>query len=317
MKAIVCTKYGSPEVLKLKEIAKPIPKNNEVLIKINATAVTASDCIIRGFNLPGSLNFPIKQIKGFMMKLVLGFKKPRNPVLGIVLSGKIESIGKDIKQFKKGDLVYGMTGFGFGAYAEYKCMIEKESSKGCLAIKPSVLSHEEAAAISYGGTLAMHFMGSEKIKNGQKVLIYGASGSIGTTAIQLAKCYGAEVTGVCSTKNFELVMSLGADIVIDYTKENSISKLETYDFVFDAVGENKSSELKNQCRKALNQNGKYISVDNGLLKYQSKYLIQLNKFIEAGKIKAVIDSQYPLDKIADAHRYVDKGHKKGSVIITL
>jgi len=259
----------------------------------------------------------MKQMKEFMMRLVVGFTKPRNPIIGLVLSGDIESVGKDVKQFKQGDQVYGMTGFGFGAYAEYKCMAEKESTRGCLAIKPSNMSHEEAAAISYGGILATHFMKSGNIQSGQRVLIYGASGAIGTTAVQLAKCHGAEVTGVCSTENLELVKSLGADIVIDYKKEDSNNRLETYDFVFDAVGEDKSSELKVQCRKALGQDGKYASVDDSLLKYRSEYLIQLKEFIEAGKVKAVIDSRYPLEQIAEAHRYVDKGHKKGNVVITV
>jgi len=317
MKGIICAKYGPPEVLQLKEVEKPIPKNNEVLIKIHATCVTASDCIIRGFNMPGKLRFPKKQIMELMMKFYVGFKKPRKPILGLVLSGEIESAGKDIKQFKIGDQVYGFTGFSFGAYAEYKCQLEKESTRGCLAIKPSNMSYEEAAAISYGGILATHFMKKGNIKSGQKVIIYGASGSIGTAAVQLAKCYGAEVTGVCSSINFELVKSLGADKVIDYTKEDSKKLLETYDFVFDAVGENKSSELKMQCRKALTKNGVYASVDDGTLKLHSDNLVQLREFIEAGQIKATIDSSYPIEQIVEAHRYVDKGHKKGSVVITL
>jgi NADPH:quinone reductase-like Zn-dependent oxidoreductase len=317
MKAIICTKYGPPEVLQLKEVEKPIPKNNEVLIKIKATAVTASDCIIRGFKMPGKLGFPKKQIMELMMRLVVGIAKPRNPIIGLVLSGDIEAVGKDIKQFEKGDQVYGFTGYSFGAYAEYKCMSEKESTRGCLTTKPSNMSHEEAAAISYGGILATHFMKSGNIQNGQKVLIYGASGAIGTTAVQLAKCYGAEVTGVCSSKNIELVKSLGADKVIDYTKKNSKSRLETYDFIFDAVGENKSSELKEQCRKALNHNGKYVSVDDENPKLHAEYLVQLKEFIEAGNVKAVIDRSYPLEQIAEAHGYVDKGHKKGNVVITL
>jgi NADPH:quinone reductase-like Zn-dependent oxidoreductase len=242
MRAILCTKYGPPEVLQLHEVDKPIPKNNEVLIKIHATAVTASDCIIRGFKMPGDHRFPKKQIMEFMMRFYLGFRKPKNPIIGLVLSGEIESIGEDIQKFKKGNQVYGFTGYSFGAYAEYKCMSEKDSTLGSMAIKPANMSHEEAASVVYGGVLAMHFMSMEDIQSGQKVLIYGASGAIGTIAVQLAKYYGAEVTGVCSTANIELVRSLGADKVIDYTKEDSISKLELYDFILDAVGENKSSE---------------------------------------------------------------------------
>ncbi len=315
MKAIVCAKYGPPEVLQLKEVKKPSPKNNEVLIRIYATAVTASDCIIRGFKMPGKLGFPKKQIMELMMRLVVGFKKPRNPIIGLILSGDIESVGKDIKQFKKGDQVYGFTGFGFGAYAEYKCMNEKDSKQGCLAIMPDNISHEEGAAVAYGGIIAIHFMKNANIQSGQKVLIYGASGAIGTAAVQFAKYFGAEVTGVCSTSNIELVKSLGADKVIDYTKEDSVNKLELYDFVLDAVGENKSSKLKVQCKKALSQNGKYVSVDNSGLKLRSEYLIQLKELIEARHFKAVIDSSYPLEQIVEAHRYVDKGHKKGNVVI--
>ena len=317
MKAIICTKYGPPEVLQLKEVEKPIPKDNEVLIKIHATAVTASDCIVRGFKMPGRQRFPKKQIMELMMRLSIGFTKPRNPILGLVLSGDIESVGKDIKRFKKGDQVYGVTGYSFGAYAEYVCMSEEESKRGCLAMKPTTMSHEEAASVSYGGILATHFMKNWNIQSGQKVLIYGASGAIGTTAVQLAKYFGAEVTGVCSTSNIELVKSLGADKVIDYTKDDSINKLELYDYILDAVGENKSSKLKIQCKKALSQNGEYSSVDDELLKLRSEYLIQLKEMIEAGRVKTVIDKSYPLEQIVEAHRYVDKGHKKGNVVITV
>jgi len=317
MKAVVCTKYGPPEVLQLSEVKKPVPGDSEVLIKINATAVTASDCIIRSFTMPGKLSFPRKQITEIMMKAYIGFSKPRNPVLGLVLLGDIESVGKKIQRFKKGDQVYGFTGYGFGTYAEYKCMTEKDSTRGCLAIKPANMSHEEAAAITYGGVMAMHFMKSGNIQSGQKVLVYGASGAIGTTAVQLAKCYGAHVTGVCSSVNSDLVKSLGADEVIDYTKQDSVKRLETYNFVLDAVGESKSSELKVQCRKALSHNGQYTSVDDGALKLKSEYLIQLKKFVEAGDVRAVIDRQYPLEQIVEAHRYVDKGHKKGNVVLAV
>ncbi len=317
MKAIVCKKYGPPEVLQLQEVEKPVPKDNEVLIKIHATAVTASDCIVRSFNMPGKLRFPKKQIMKLMMGMAIGFTKPKNPIIGLIVSGEIESVGKEIKRFKKGDQVYGFTGNSFGAYAEYRCLSEKDSTKGCLAMKPTNMSHEEAASVTYGGILATHFMKKGNIQSGQKVLIYGASGAIGTTAVQLAKYYGAEVTGVCSTSNFELVKSLGADKVIDYTKEDSIDKLELYDFILDAVGEKKSSKLKIQCKKALNQDGKYTSVDDGLVKLRSEYLISLKEIIEAGHFKTVIDKSYPLEQMVEAHRYVDKGHKKGNVVITV
>ncbi len=309
MKATVCTKYGPPEVLKLKEVEKPTPKNNEVLIKISATAVTASDCIIRSSKLPVNLWLP--------MRLMIGFIKPRKSIIGLVLAGEIESVGKDVKRFRKGEQVYGFTGFGLGAYAEYTCMPEEESTLGCLAIKPANISYEEAAAVPYGGILALHYLKKGNIQSGQKVLTYGASGAIGTTAVQLAKYFGAEVTGVCSTTNLELVKSLGADTVIDYIKEDFISRGELYDFILDAVGKRKSSKLKLQCKKALTQNGKYISVDDGNPKLRSEYLVLLKELIEAGHFKAVIDRCYPIEQIVEAHRYVDKGHKKGNVIITL
>lgn len=307
MKAVICTKYGPPEVLQLKEVEKPTPRKNEVCVKIFATAVTASDCIVRGLKIP--IWHPI----GFMMRLALGFTKPRNPIIGMVLAGEIESVGKNVKRFKKGDQVYGMTGFGFGTYAQYKCISEKE----CIVEKPANINYEEAAAIAYGGLLAGHFLKKGNIQSRRKVLIYGASGAIGTTAVQLAKYFGAEVTGVCSTTNLELVKSLGADTVIDYTKEDLISRDERYDFMLDAVGKNKGSKLKLQCKKVLTENGKYISVDDGMPKSLTEYLILLNKLIEQGDFKPVIDRCYPLEKIVEAHRYVDKGHKKGNVPITV
>ena len=317
MKAIICTKYGPPEVLQFAEVEKPTPKEDQVLIRVEATAVTASDCIIRGFNLPGDRGYFQKQIMGLMMRAYVGFTGPRNPILGLVLSGEIESVGKEIERFKTGDQVYGFTGYSFGAYAQYKGMSEEDSTRGCLAIKPANMSHEEAAAISYGGILATHFMKRGNIQSGHKVLVYGASGAIGTTAVQLARCHGAQVTGVCSSRNFELVKSLGAEKVIDYTREDSVDMLETYDLVLDAVGEKKSSELKVRSREALGPNGKYVSVDDGEVKLRSEYLVQLREFVEAGKVKAVIDRSYPLEQIVEAHRYVDAGHKKGNVVITV
>jgi NADPH:quinone reductase-like Zn-dependent oxidoreductase len=306
MKAIVCTKYGPPEVLQLQEVEKPTPKNNEVLIKIFATAVTASDCIIRGFKVPIALWLP--------MSLAVGFMKPRQPILGIVFAGETESVGRDVKSFKKGDQVFGWDLFpGFGAYAEYKCM----SEEGMLAIKPTNMNYEEAAAIPYGGLLSLHFLKKGNIQSGQKILIYGASGANGTSAVQLARSFGAKVTGVCSTANLELVKSLGADTVIDYTKEDFANRGELYDFIFDAVGKRKSSTFKLQCKKARTPNGKYISVDDGSPKVSVEDLNLLKELVEAGKLKPVIDRHYPLEQIAEAHRYVDEGHKKGNVVITL
>ena len=267
MKAIVCTKYGPPEVLQLKEVEKPTPKDNEVLVRIEATAVTASDCIIRGFKVSIKLWLP--------MALAIGVTKPRNPILGMIISGEVESAGKEVKRFKIGDQVFGFTGFAFGAYAEYKC----ESENSVMASKPSNVTYAEAAAIPYGGMLALYFLKKGNIQSGQKVLIYGASGANGTSAVQLAKYYGTEVTGVCSTTNLELVKSLGADTVIDYTREDFTNRGERYDFIFDAVGKRKSSKV--QFQKALTPNGKFISVDDGLLKLQSADLILLKELVEA------------------------------------
>ncbi len=306
MKAIVCTKYGPPEVLQLREVEKPVPRKDEVCIKIFATAVTASDCIIRGFNVPAGFWLP--------MGLAVGFKKPRQPILGIVLAGEVESAGKNIKSFKKGDQVFGWDLFpAFGTYAEYKCMPEK----GMLAIKPANLNYEEAAAIPYGGLLALPYLRKGNIRGGQKILIYGASGAVGTSAVQLARYFGAEVTGVCGSTNLELVKSLGAGTVIDYTKEDFMNRGESFDFIFDAVGKRKISKLKSQFKKALTPTGKYISVDDGTPEIHIEDLLLLKELVEAGKIIPVIDRQYPLEQMADAHRYVDKGHKKGNVIITV
>ncbi len=306
MKAIVCTKYGSPEVLQLKEVEKPAPKNNEVLIKIFATAVTASDCFIRGFKVPMSFWLP--------MGLALGFTKPRQPILGMVFAGEVESVGKDVKSFNKGDPVFGWNLFpDFGTYAEYKCMPEE----GMLAIKPTNVNYEEAAAVPYGGLLALHYLSKGNIQSGQKILIYGASGAVGTSAVQLARYFGANVTGVCSTTNLELVTSLGADTVIDYTKEDFTNRGELYDFIFDAVGKRKSSTFKLQYKAALTPNGEYISVDDGSPKLSIEDLILLKELVEAGKLIPVIDKIYPLEQTAEAHRYVDGGHKKGNVVITV
>lgn len=317
MKAVICTRYGPPEVLHLNEVEKPKPGNNEVLIKIIATAVTASDCIIRGFNMPGDHKFPMKQIMGLMMRFYIGFRKPKNPVLGLILSGVIEEAGQDIARFKKGDQVIGFTGYSFGAYAEYKCMSEKESKLGCLAPKPNNMNHEEAASVSYGGILAIHYLRKMDIQKGQKVLIYGASGAIGTMAVQIVKSLGAEVTGICGSSNIELVKSLGAEKVIDYTQNDASKKLEVYDYILDAAGKNKTSELKSEAKKGLGQDGKYVSVDDGLLELRSEYFIRLKELVESGHIRAVIDKTFPLEQIVEAHRYVDTGHKKGNVVITL
>jgi NADPH:quinone reductase-like Zn-dependent oxidoreductase len=309
MKAIACTKYGPPEVLKMKEVEKPAPKDDEVLIKIFATAVTASDIFIRGSQIPIQFWIP--------MRIMLGLTKPRKSIIGLVLAGIIESVGKNVKRFKPGDQVYGLTGFGLGAYAEYKCMKETDSTYGCLALKPNNLSYEEATVAAYGGLLAFQYMEKGNIQRGQKVLIYGASGTSGTTAVQYAKYLGAEVTGVCSTSNLELVKSLGADSVIDYTKKDSINLIKQYDFILDAVGKVKTSELKEACKKALTPKGKYVSIDDGKLILDSNRLALIKELVETGHIKPIVDRSYPLEQIVEAHEYVEKGHKKGGVAITI
>ncbi len=312
MKSILCTEYGPPEVLKLRDVVKPLPGKKDICVKIFATSVTASDCIVRGFKLPR------RSLMGFMMGLVLGFKKPRNPILGMVLAGEVESVGKDVKLYKQGDQIFGWTldssnKIQFGTYAEYVCL----SEKSVVALKPDKVSFEEAAAVPYGGLIALHFLKKGEIQNRKKVLIYGASGSIGTSAVQLAKYFGAEVTGVCSTTNLELVRSLGADKVIDYTKEEITESEERYDFILDAVGKSKSSKLKMQSKDYLNPNGKYISVDDPGLRGTIENLNLLKELLEKGQFKAVIDRAYPLEQMVEAHRYVDKGHKKGNVVITV
>lgn len=302
MKAMVCTKYGKPDVLQLQEVEKPIPKENEILIKIYATTVTSGDCRVRSFNSPLLLWLP--------MRIVLGLRKPRKSILGVELAGEVEDVGKNVTRFKKGDQLFAMTGMKFGGYAEYICLPEK----GTIAVKPENVTYEEAASISFGGTTALHFFRKGTIQTGQKVLIYGASGAVGTAAVQLANYYGAEVTGVCSAKNSELVKSLGADRVIDYQNEDFTEKQERYDLIFDAVGK----ITKNQCKAALALNGRFVSVEGqGIAKVQTKDLLLLKKLMEEGQIKSVIDRCYSLEQVPEAHEYVETGHKIGSVVVTL
>jgi NADPH:quinone reductase-like Zn-dependent oxidoreductase len=326
MKAIVWTAYGPPDVLKLREVERPTPKDDEVLIRIHATTVTAGDCEMRSLKIPLFLGLPLRMYNGL--------RRPKKlTILGQELACEIESAGKDVRLFKEGDRVFGMPGFGMGAYAEYLCLAEKPE-EGVLATKPSNTTYEEAAAVPLGGLEALHYLRRAGVKSGQKVLINGAGGSIGTMAIQLAKYFGAEVTGVDSAGKLDMLRSIGADQVVDYTREDFTESGETYDAIFDVVGKASFSG----CMGSLKEEGFYLLANPGLSKmirgrwtastgskkaviggtsYHTADLIFLRELIEAGKIRTVVDRRYPLEQIPEAHRYVEKGGKKGNVVITV
>jgi NADPH:quinone reductase-like Zn-dependent oxidoreductase len=305
LKAVVCTRYGPPEVLQVKELATPVPRKNEVRIRISATAVTSSDCYLRGLRLS-----PAYRI---MARLTIGWNAPRQPVLGMVLSGEVDSVGPDAKSFEVGDRVFGFNRHLFGTYAQYVCWPQD----GLLAPRPANFTDEESAAIPYGGLLALHFLRKADVRAGQSVLVFGASGAVGTSAVQLARHLGAEVTGVCSTANVDLVASLGATTVIDYTSQDFTDRAERYDLIFDAVGKRKSAAPLRLCRQALAPGGACVSVDDGTPKLRREDLVLLGELATKGEIRPVIDRTYALDDIVDAHRYVDHGHKRGNVVVTV
>jgi len=322
MKAIICTKYGAPDVLQIQEVEKPVPEDNEILIKVHAAAVTTAGLI-------GRKGVPI------FTRLFSGLTKPKKNILGMELAGEVEAIGKHVKLFKEGEQIFGLTGMTLGAHAEYKCL----SEDAAVIKKPSNMTCGESAAIIEGGLTALNFLKNKgKIQHGQKVLIYGASGSVGTASIQIAKYFGAEVTGVCSSVNIEMVKSLGADIVIDYTKEDFTQKGQTYDIIFDTVGK-RSFPL---CKDSLKPKGIYLDAAGLSTVFHMLWtslfsrkkailtatymrptmvikqdLITLKELVEAGVIKPVIDKRYPLEQTVEAHRYVETGHKKGNVIISM
>jgi NADPH:quinone reductase-like Zn-dependent oxidoreductase len=304
VKAVKCTAYGPPEVLRVADVATPVPRRGQVRIRIRASAVTASDGLIRALKAPRRYRI--------LIRLVFGYNAPRR-IMGMVVAGEIDLVGSGVTAFRVGDPVFGMNGWAGGACAEYVCW----SAKSLIARRPANLSIEEAAALPYGGLLAMFFLRRAGLRSGQRVLIYGASGAIGTAAVQLARHAGAHVTGVCSATNLELVRTLGAETVVDYTREDFTRRSERYDLIFDAVGRRKSASAMANAQAVLAPEGKVLSVDDVLPRPKREDLEKLRELAEQGAIKPVIDRTYPLADIVEAHRYVDQGHKKGNVIVTV
>lgn len=306
MRAVVCTRWGPPEVLQLREVERPAPRKGEVCVRVVATAVTASDCMARG------LNFPLRY--RILAQLVLGVGAPRRPIFGMVLAGEIESVGRDVRNFQPGDQVFGLSQWKSGCYAEYFCV----SARGLVGKRPANLSYEEAAALPYGGLLALALLRkAPSIQKGQRVLVYGASGAIGTAMVQLAKHFGASVTGVCSTRNLALVESFGADAVVDYTREDFTKSGERYDLILDTVGKRKSATALSSAADALTPGGKSISIDDIRPWLRTEDMLLLRRLAESGELKPVIDRTFRLEEIVEAHRYVEEGHKRGNVVVTV
>src|SRR3989440_1221780 len=304
MRAAICTAYGPPEVLRMRTVPDPRRRDKEVCIRLFATAVTASDCIVRGLKLRG--------VYRLFLRAAFGIRAPRKGIIGMIAAGEIESVGREVTAFKPGDQVFGMNGFRAGTYAEKVCW----PASSALALRPANLTYEESAALPYGGLIASFFVRRVKVRKGQQLLVYGASGAIGTSAVQLARHRGAEVTGVCSTTNLELVRSLGATTVIDYTKDD-FTQNGRYDVIFDAVGKRKSAKAMLKAGAALASGGVSLSVDDAFPRTKKSDLLVLKELAESGAFRPVIDRRYPLDEIVEAHRYVDLGHKKGNVIVTI
>ncbi len=304
MQAVVCTGYGPPEVLRMTEIKTPVPGPGDVRINVHTTAVTTSDCFVRGFHISPSLWIP--------GRLVLGITRPRRSVLGMVFAGDVAAAGRDVSSVAVGQAVYGFDRFGFGCYAQYKCM----PAGGVIAPKPANLDYEQAAALPYGGLLALFFL-RDRLGPGRRVLVYGASGAVGTAAVQLAARAGARVTAVCGPANLDLMASLGADAVIDYTSTDVTLAAARYDVVFVAVGDRVGPPSRKRCQRILAPGGVYVSVDHGRPRLRAEDLTVLTRLAEAGELTPVIDRCYPLARLAEAHRYVEAGHKRGNVIVTV